>query len=96
MLFDNAGQEPHFIAAVGLKEGATIEQARRIFETEKGQSPFDESRSFSTAVIEGGAKQSLELELDAGRYALICFVPDRAGGPPHVVKGMISEATVAE
>ena len=96
VLFDNAGQEPHFIAAIGLKEGATIEQARRFFETEKGRPPLDESRSFSTAVIEGGAKQSLELELDAGRYALICFVPDRAGGPPHAVKGMISEATVAE
>jgi hypothetical protein len=96
VLFDNAGQEPHFIAAVGLKEGATIEQARRFFETEKGQPPLDEGRGFSTAVIEGGTKQSVELELDAGRYALICFVPDRAGGPPHVVKGMISEATVAE
>ena len=96
VLFDNAGQEPHFIAAVGLKEGATIEQARRFFETEKGQPPLDESRGFSTAVIEGGAKQSLEVELDAGRYVLLCFVPDRAGGPPHAVKGMISEATVAE
>jgi hypothetical protein len=96
VLFDNAGKEPHFIAAIGLKDGATIEQARRFFETEKGQPPLDESRSFSTAVIEGGAKQSLELELDAGRYALICFVPDRKGGPPHMVKGMISEATVAE
>jgi hypothetical protein len=96
VLFDNAGKEPHFIAAIGLKEGATIEQARRFFETEKGRPPLDESRSFSTAVIEGGAKQSLELALDAGRYALICFVPDRKGGPPHMVQGMISEATVAE
>ncbi len=96
VLFDNAGQEPHFIAAVGLKEGATIEQARRFFETEKGQPPLDESRGFSTAVIEGGTKQSMEVELDAGRYVLLCFVPDRAGGPPHAVKGMISEATVAE
>jgi hypothetical protein len=96
VLFDNAGQEPHFIAAVGLKEGATIEQARRFFKTEKGQPPLDESRGFSTAVIEGGTKQSLEVDLDAGRYALLCFVPDRAGGPPHAFKGMISEATVAE
>ena len=96
VLFDNAGQEPHFIAAVGLKEGATIEQARRFFETEKGQPPLDESRGFSTAVIEGGTKQSMEVELDAGRYVLLCFVPDRAGGPPHAVKGMVSEATVAE
>jgi hypothetical protein len=96
VLIDNAGQEPHFVAAIGLKEGATIEQARRFFETEKGQPPLDESRSFSTAVIEGGEKQSVELDLDAGRYALICFVPDRAGGPPHAFKGMISEARVSQ
>ena len=96
VLVDNAGQEPHFIAAIGLKEGATIEQARRFFRTEKGEPPIDESRGFSTAVIEGGARQSVELDLDAGRYALLCFVPDRAGGPPHVLKGMVSEASVGE
>lgn len=94
ILFDNAGGEPHFIAAVGLKPGATIAQARRFFETEKGRPPFDESRSFNTAVLDGGRSQSVEVELTDGTYALVCFVPDRAGGPPHVVKGMISEAVV--
>jgi hypothetical protein len=96
ILFDNAGGEPHFVAAVGLAEGATAEDARRFFETEKGRAPFDEGRAFSTAVVEGGVKQAVDLDLEPGRYALICFVPDRAGGPPHAVKGMISEATVAE
>ena len=96
ILFDNAGEEPHFVAAVGLAKGATAEDARRFFETEKGRPPFDERRSFSTAVVEGGVKQAVELDLEAGKYALICFVPDRAGGPPHMVKGMISEATVSE
>ena len=96
VLFDNAGQEPHLVVAVGLKEGRTLAEARRFFRTEKGEPPIDEGRSFSTAVVEGGVKQSVELELDAGRYVLICFVPDRKGGPPHVAKGMISEATVTE
>ena len=45
-------------------------------------------------MIDGGAKQAVELELKAGKYALVCFVPDRQGGPPHAAKGMISEATV--
>ena len=45
-------------------------------------------------MIEGGDSQSVELELKEGKYALLCFVPDRAGGPPHAVKGMISEAVV--
>jgi hypothetical protein len=94
VLFANAGEEPHFVAGIGLKPGATVADARRFFTTEKGEPPLDESRSFSTAVIEGGDSQSVEVDLDAGSYALVCFVPDRAGGKPHALKGMISEATV--
>jgi hypothetical protein len=67
---------------------------RRYLETEKGESPVVDSKGFDTAVIEGGDSQSVELDLVAGTYALLCFVPDRAGGPPHAVKGMISEAVV--
>jgi hypothetical protein len=36
----------------------------------------------------------LTLDLKPGRYALLCVVPDRRGGPPHALKGMISEAVV--
>jgi hypothetical protein len=94
ILFANAGGEPHFIAAVGIKPGRTIADVRKFFETEKGEPPIDEARSFNTAVIEGGESQSIDVELEAGDYALLCFVPDRAGGPPHAVKGMISKVAV--
>jgi hypothetical protein len=94
--FDNAGQEPHLVVASALRPGKTAADAKRFFETESGPPPVDDSRTFSTAVVEGGVKQAVELDLEAGRYVLICFVPDREGGPPHVAKGMISEATVAE
>jgi hypothetical protein len=95
VLFDNAGGEPHFIAGIGIKPGKTIADVRKFFETHKGEPPIDESRSFSTALIEGGQSQSIDVDLQAGDYALLCFVPDRAGGPPHAVKGMISKVTVA-
>ena len=47
-----------------------------------------------TAVIDGGEAQLTEVDLSPGSYALLCFIPDRAGGPPRVAKGMISEAKV--
>ncbi len=94
VLFENTGSEPHFIAGIGMKPGSTIEDVRKFFKTQKGEPPIDQSRNFSSAVIDGGDSQSMEVELQEGKYALLCFVPDRAGGPPHVVKGMISEATV--
>ena len=94
VLFENTGGEPHFIAGIGLKPDATIADARKFFRTEKGEPPIDQSRNFNTAVLDGGAEQAVDLELEDGKYALLCFVPDREGGPPHVVKGMISEAVV--
>jgi hypothetical protein len=94
VLFQNTGGQPHFIAGIGLKPGSTIADVRKFFKTEKGEPPIDESRNFNTAVLDGGGKQSVDLELEQGKYALLCFVPDREGGPPHVVKGMISEAVV--
>jgi hypothetical protein len=95
VLFENAGQEPHLVAAIGIREGATFQEVKRFFRTEKGRPPIDESRGFSTAVVEGGVRQAVEFDLEAGRYALLCFVPDRKGGPPHIAQGMIAEAEVA-
>jgi hypothetical protein len=94
VLFDNKGKQPHLIAAAPMKPGKTIADVRKFIQTEKGESPVDEQSDLSTAVIEGGTKQQVELDLKSGKYALLCFVPDRQGGPPHIAKGMISEAEV--
>jgi hypothetical protein len=93
VLVDNIGSEPHFIAAARLKQGKTIDDVRRFIRTEKGEEPFV-GGGFDTAVIDGGVKQAIELDAQPGTYAFMCFIPDRKGGPPHVAKGMVSEATV--
>ena len=77
-----------------MNAGATLGDVRRFFKTEKGKPPFSEKGGFDTAVSEGARKQVINLNLKKGKYALVCFVPDRQGGPPHVAKGMISGATV--
>jgi hypothetical protein len=94
LLIDNVGAEPHFVEGVLLKPGKTIEDARRYVRTEKGEPPFQEKGTFTTPVIDGGVRQVVEVEAQKGDYALLCFVPDRKGGPPHAVKGMISPATI--
>jgi len=94
VLFDNMGTEPHFIAAAPIKPGKTLADVRGFVRQEKGEPPIDEQAGFSTAVLDGGERQTVELELRKGRYALLCFVPDRKGGTPHVAKGMVSEAVV--
>jgi hypothetical protein len=94
VVFENKGKEPHFVVGLPIKSGKTIEDVKTFVKTEKGEAPVDEKKAFDAAVIDGGGKQVVSLQLQKGNYALLCFIPDREGGPPHVAKGMVSEATV--
>ena len=48
-------------------------------------------------MIDGGRSELVTANLEAGSYAFFCFVSDKqTGGPPHVVKGMVSEVEVTE
>jgi hypothetical protein len=94
VLVRNTGGEPHFVALAPLKAGKTIADVNEFLKKEKGTPPIDEAATVGTAVMDGGRSQVVDLELKAGSYALLCFVPDRKGGPPHAFKGMVSEATV--
>lgn len=94
VLFDNTGAEAHHVVGVGIVDGATLDDVKKFLATEKGKPPIDESRSFGTAVIDGGTKQVVDVDIAPGKYALLCFIPDRQGGPPHAAKGMVSELEV--
>ena len=96
VLVENVGDEPHLVSASRLKPGATIDDVRRSVEEEgEGEEPpIEDEGAFLTSIMDGGVRQVAELELSKGRYAFICFVPDRAGGPPHVAQGMIGEAVI--
>ena len=94
--FSNTGREPHHVIAVPYKAGATLTEIRNAFRRQGGaEPPLDFEHTSYTARIAGGAKQITELALDKpGKYALLCFVSNRRGGPPHVAQGMVAEITV--
>jgi plastocyanin len=95
--FENTGKQLHHLIAVPLAKGATIDQAKTFFTTEgepEGPPPVDFENGISTAVIDGGEAQVAELDFKQGRYALVCFITNRQGGPPHVAMGMVSELDV--
>ncbi len=92
--FENAGEEPHHLVGAPLLPGKTEADVKEFFKTEKGAPPIDESKAFNTAVISGGQSSVVDLRLESGDYAFLCFIPDRAGGPPHVAKGMATVVTV--
>ncbi len=93
--FENAGQEPHHVIMGPIKPGKTIEDVRQFARTQKGEDPLGGDEKFvGTAVLEGGMSQVVDLNLEKGKYAALCFITDRKGGPPHVAKGMVMEVDV--
>ena len=94
---DNQGFEPHHAVVAPVKAGSSVRELRE-FLRGRGTIPVGEiadlDNAAETAVIEEGQRQVVQLRLRPGKYALLCFVPDRRGGPAHVVKGMVDEVTV--
>ncbi len=95
--FNNTGEERHHVIAIPYEAGATFEDVKAFATSDgppDGPPPVDFSRALVTAVLEGGDSQITELNLASGTYALLCFISDRAGGPPHVAMGMIDEVVI--
>jgi hypothetical protein len=94
--FTNSGGQLHHAVIAKLNQGATLDKVVEFLSTEKGPPPVDFDASEVTAVLDIGGKQVETVELESGSYALLCFITDRAGGPPHVIKAkMIQEVKVA-
>lgn len=93
--FVNAGNQWHHFIGFRLNPGQDVADVKRFFASDgKGKPPFSEHGGFDTAVLDPGVSQSVATDLEAGRYALVCFLPDRTGGPPHFTRGMVSALTV--
>ncbi len=92
--FVNEGEQWHHFIGAPIKGDASLDEVETFFKTEKGKPPVDFANAVDTTVMDGGVSQTLDEGLEAGRYAFVCFIADRQGGPPHVAKGMISEITV--
>ena len=94
----NQGQEPHEMTLLRL-EGINAQQALEILtappggEAPAGQPPFKDAGGFQA--IMPGQSGWTTLNLQAGEYIAVCFVPSPANGfAPHVALGMITSITV--
>lgn len=95
--FENTGEELHHALFFPIAEGKTIKDVEAAFTAEEepqGPPPVDFENGVGTAVIDGDIEQNIELDLEAGKYAVVCFISDRKGGKPHAAKGMLKELTI--
>ena len=92
----NTGKEQHHFVLAPIVRGRTFDEVREFATSDEqtGAPPVDFENQVISGVLDGGKQQVMPLDLKPARYALFCFVSDRAGGPPHTAKGMLAEVAV--
>jgi uncharacterized cupredoxin-like copper-binding protein len=94
--FKSEGAEAlHHIIAAPINGDATIEQVGQELDSNGPPRSIDIDNASQTEVLDGGKDQVLALNLKAGRYAFICFLPDRdEPDKPHYKTGLLKEVTI--
>jgi hypothetical protein len=94
--FDSEGDKAlHVLVAAPIKGNATIDQVGQELDSNGPPRSIDINNAAQTTVIDGGKKEVTTLNLKAGRYAFICFLPDRdEPDKPHYKEGLLKEVTV--
>ena len=88
----NEGPQPHEWALVKLQAGKTLDDFVNFSQSPDGPPPFDSAGGFQA--IDAGGTGWVKMDLTAGTYVALCFVPDPSSGKPHVELGMFAPFTV--
>jgi plastocyanin len=93
--FKNDGPSPHEAGLVKLADGMTV--ADIVAQLTSGAAPSGPPPWTSvagTAGVNPGSTTSFDIDVTAGNYAYICFIPDPKTGKSHLELGMIAPVTV--
>lgn len=87
----NAGV-PHFVLLQQVAEGTTTDEVLAFLQSEEqGPPPAWALRaSMETGSLSPGRSMTVDYDLPAGQYVVMCFFPDpKMGGMPHALMGML-------
>ena len=95
LLFKNKSSTgvPHFLILQQVAEGTTTDTVLEYLQTSDETSPppaWALKASFETASLSPGRSMTVNYDLPAGQYVVMCFFPDpNMGGMPHALMGML-------
>ena len=93
--FTNEGPSPHEASLVKLSEGITVGKVVEMLQASTPPSgPPPWTSAGGIAGVQPGTVSSFDVDVPAGSYALVCFIPDPATGKNHLELGMIAGVTV--
>jgi hypothetical protein len=88
----NAAKQGHEVVILKLAPGRKAADVLAWMEKMEGPPPG--MPIGGTTPMAHGEENIITLDLSAGEYALICFVPDAKDGKPHFVHGMADEIRI--
>jgi len=91
---ENAGPQVHEISLNQLAPGKTLKDFQAwMMGGMKGAAPAKPVGGVTGPDV--GGHQFFTATFTAGKYILVCFVPDKANGKPHALHGMVKGITVS-
>ena len=93
----NDGPQPHEATIVKLNDGVNVDTVKGMLSASPAPSgPPAWTNVGGSTGIAPGTKATMEVDLPAGNYAFICFIPDPATGKSHLELGMIGALTILQ
>jgi uncharacterized cupredoxin-like copper-binding protein len=96
VILTNSGQEPHHVQFLRLNDGVSMGQFEEALKQGEGPALALVSQVGGVGAVAPGVSAQAVINLPAGEYAILCFIPSAADHAPHFAKGMIKSLTVQE
>jgi hypothetical protein len=93
ILVKNIGTQPHEVVLVKLPPGVKIAAVAEWADKMKGTPPG--MPMGGVTAVDPGRSSDFTVDLVAGDYGLICFLPDAQDGKPHHAHGMMTQFKVS-
>ena len=97
--FKNKADQPHFVALQQVQPGTTTDQVLEALQSEEGDGPpppFILPAGMETGTLSPGRSMTVDYDLPAGQYVVMCFFPDpKMGGMAHALMGMLEMITLS-
>lgn len=90
----NSGIEPHHVQFLRLNDGVTYEQFLEAVQQGEGPALALTAQVGGVGAVAPGGSADAILDLPAGEYVILCFIPSPSDHVPHLAKGMISQIRV--
>ena len=92
----NSGTEPHHVQFLRLNDGVTVQQFDEALKQGEGPALAMVKQVGGVGSIHPGGAAQAVINLPAGEYVILCFIPSPSDHVPHLAKGMIKNLTVSE